>query len=998
MDPRGNFQNEDQILQRKNHGMLGGVEGLDLSSKTFISCASRTESWAGSNPTLSYMQGSCYMRPRSYLLQNTLPVPIPASIQLNPFTVPKKEESQANYQDNRNSEAGFSVHFARSGNELVITAPGRHRSMGSIIQYVSRDGGTNFEQSFVHVQPQCPQSRLGCFQYFGYSVTSGYYFTDIPSSPNSAVNSGPPMQYAIGTPRANNMTGNVLIVQFPERQDGKLQILQELKLQDSQIGWYFGASLLTLDVNGDGKDDLIVGAPRYSRDQSPRFKVNLMLSRVVAPEGLAIAGRAGYDRFGGYGDEGAAFIYLSNGVKLMKHTILNGGNRAWSQFGTAMTSLGDLNTDGYKDFAVSAPFEDNSGAVYIYHGNQAGTFKDAAQIIYAKHIDTGLRGFGFSLTGNEDIDNNGINDLAIGSFNSSQTVILRSKPVINVQGTIKSTQTKLEMNIKAFLVTSCISFTGDHAPNNAEFSIRLIADSNFQHSPRVHITFADEDKQQGKPTSVYIEFKETVTSGREICTDFNAIVKAPLETSGAAVVFKQEVSIQQAGSQSQVKPRWMKINSKSATFSVSGEDFSKFCKNCPLISKRQPSELSLPLAVPCGDDDICHAELELDISFRNVPDKGFMVGSASSVTMDIKMTNHKETAIAPGVLVTWWRLKLKRIPGDCSPVVQLGLQGNKVTYRCNLGKLLEEGKSATVSLEFDMTSFVVSDKSQVEEELIWNVTAVTVSHVTRSETQSVMLPLSYQADPYISGSRYLEIFNPDTLQPYTVFKHVYEVNMDGPSPVGDILVVFQLPVNITTEDETVVHVRTVVEASGLMSCQPTKGHFSQSDASIEFPDVMEDPDFDAAGIGGLLPIDKDVSRGSNTSFVENDRLLIHCDSPFVACMEVTCKSAVYYPGTTTIISFPIDISAEMIRRLMKMHKVSAIQVESKGKLVLSQVVQNIQPKPHQPDETVAVTIIEKEGYKRVSKWVYTLAVVIGILVLACVIFCLYSVCTNIKIN
>ena len=41
------------------------------------------------------------------------------------------------------------------------------------------------------------------------------------------------------------------------------------------------------------------------------------------------------------------------------------------RFGTALVSLGDLDLDGYDDFAVGSPFEDEGkGAVRIYYGKK----------------------------------------------------------------------------------------------------------------------------------------------------------------------------------------------------------------------------------------------------------------------------------------------------------------------------------------------------------------------------------------------------------------------------------------------------------------------------------------------------------------------------------------------------------------------------------------------------------------------------------------------------
>lgn len=53
-----------------------------------------------------------------------------------------------------------------------------------------------------------------------------------------------------------------------------------------------------------------------------------------------------------------------------------------SRFGASMTSLGDLNNDGYLDVAVGAPY-DGRGAIYIFLGNRNGLTKDPAQVCLA---------------------------------------------------------------------------------------------------------------------------------------------------------------------------------------------------------------------------------------------------------------------------------------------------------------------------------------------------------------------------------------------------------------------------------------------------------------------------------------------------------------------------------------------------------------------------------------------------------------------------------------
>ena len=50
---------------------------------------------------------------------------------------------------------------------------------------------------------------------------------------------------------------------------GKSDLGQDLIVRpsDPQMGENFGAAFAACDINGDRRDDLIVGAPRYSKDR-----------------------------------------------------------------------------------------------------------------------------------------------------------------------------------------------------------------------------------------------------------------------------------------------------------------------------------------------------------------------------------------------------------------------------------------------------------------------------------------------------------------------------------------------------------------------------------------------------------------------------------------------------------------------------------------------------------------------------------------------------------
>ena len=104
------------------------------------------------------------------------------------------------------------------------------------------------------------------------------------------------------------------------------------------------------------------------------------------------------------------------------------GQQTKERFGFSIASLGDIDKDGYGDFAVGAPYFGGSlseGRVYIFRGSKSGVRERADQIIRGSDVRTNIRSFGFSLAGGADLDSNLYTDLVVGAAQSAQTVLLR---------------------------------------------------------------------------------------------------------------------------------------------------------------------------------------------------------------------------------------------------------------------------------------------------------------------------------------------------------------------------------------------------------------------------------------------------------------------------------------------------------------------------------------------------------------------------------------------
>ena len=155
----------------------------------------------------------------------------------------------------------------------------------------------------------------------------------------------------------------------------------------------FGYSVGTAgDVNGDGYDDIIIGAPGYTNGQSV---------------------------------EGAAAVYLGSAAGLsLVPSWGDESDQANAQFGWSVGTAGDVNGDGYDDVVVGAIYYDhgqtNEGVSVVYHGSAAGLALIPSWMGESNQADAY---FGYSVGTAGDVNGDSFSDVIVGipGYTNGQT-------------------------------------------------------------------------------------------------------------------------------------------------------------------------------------------------------------------------------------------------------------------------------------------------------------------------------------------------------------------------------------------------------------------------------------------------------------------------------------------------------------------------------------------------------------------------------------------------
>jgi hypothetical protein len=302
---------------------------------------------------------------------------------------------------------------------------------------------------------------------------------------------------ALGQPDGNNKNGYVTVFL------GK-NISPNTDFSPSDADYYLegdlseqaGSSLAFVnDIDGDGNDELLVGAETNSYDTS---------------QGSADKEGAAYMVF-------SSHLQSSSNVRLIENSsrtiIRMSGMSDDAYTGSAVASMGDMNGDGFGDFAINSPTShygaEDAGAVFVVSGADLITNTEFDLIfdslmIYGVELDSRA---GHSIANAGDVDGDGTDDLLIGSPMLYEE---RGGAYLFLGSTIlgKIANGEIEMSVEQY----DFSFSGENIGDAAGYSLSGIGDMDNDGLDDIAISSPFVSDGANSRGMVYAIFGERLTT------------------------------------------------------------------------------------------------------------------------------------------------------------------------------------------------------------------------------------------------------------------------------------------------------------------------------------------------------------------------------------------------------------------------------------------------------------------------------------------------------
>uniref|UniRef100_A0A669EWD0 Integrin alpha-IIb n=1 Tax=Oreochromis niloticus TaxID=8128 RepID=A0A669EWD0_ORENI len=631
-----------------------------------------------------------------------------------------------NRNDQRYCEVGFTADVTKDG-RLVLGAPGSFFFQGQVITVgvddIINSGKSDDPIKYVAGISQSDE-RGGYDVYHGYSVASGLLTGD--STPD----------YLVGVPNDRNTAGTVKI--YDGRSTGSLRVHHTFL--GAQVASYFGHSVAVADVNSDGLDDVLIGAPLFM----DRVKEQLQ-------------------------ERGQVVLYLQKKTFSSQPDQSLIGLSLYGRFGSALAALGDLDMDGYQDVAVGAPWsgESGQGQVFIYLGNSNGLSGTPSQVINSPLPSR--TAFGFTLRSGADIDGNGYPDLLVGAWAADRAFVYRSWTVIRSRVYVSLLPDFLNPDVKlchrekqsvsCFVIQMCVHLSGHRIPEETALEVELKLDRMKQ--PMARRTLLLLANQPQETMEITIKRKVGVA-----CVNRTAYLRSEEE-----------------------------VRDKLSPIFITAHISLLNTTQRALLHGQTHTATQTRIILDCGADHVCVPELKL--SAEPASDTVF-VGGDQSVLLLVSAMNSGEGAYETELVVQIpEHTHFQSSQGVNGLVCMQRKENQTVVVTCDLGNPMRQGHKLQTGLLFS-----VGYLEEVESHITFNLRIRSKNSVNSSSNEvTVEVQVEAEATLQIRGGSspqdivlplpdWQPAVHPGSLEEVgPLVEHVYEVRNQGPSAVNARLTV-----------------------------------------------------------------------------------------------------------------------------------------------------------------------------------------------------------------